>query len=84
MDVDDEEEDMGKNNSSSNENEDYNSGEGSSENLDSEKVLTGEGGVDKYGDTPDFDHYCKVSYPERLYNDILSEHHGHNKGQTLK
>ena len=36
------------------------------------------------GETPDFDHYHKVTYLERLYDDIFSQHHGHNKGQTLK
>ena len=34
--------------------------------------------------THDFDRYRKITYLERLYCDILSQHHGHNKGQTLK
>ena len=35
-------------------------------------------------ETQDFDGYRKITYLERLYCNILSQHHGHNKGQTLK
>ncbi len=35
-------------------------------------------------ETQDFDGYRKTTYLERLYCNILSQHHGHNKGQTLK
>ena len=36
------------------------------------------------GATQDFDCYHKITYMERLYDDILSQHHGRNKGQSLK
>ena len=73
-----------KNNSDSNEEEYINSAEAGTGNSDDENDLPSDGDGDMTSGTPDFDHYCKVSYLERFYDDILSEHHGHNKGLALR
>lgn len=87
------EEDSNKSNSNSG-NDNYSVNDDTSKDTDSddgnidnkEGDHKGEAGnveVDN-GIGPDFNCLCKITYLERLFDEILSQHHGHNKGGTLK
>ncbi len=86
------EEDSNKSISNS-DNDDYSVDDGPEKNTNSDDDIIGDEEGDHKGkpcnevdnrDAPDFDRLCKITYMERLYNDILSQHHGHNKGESLK
>ena len=79
------EEDSNKSISDS-DNDDYSVNDGPEKNTNSDDDIIGDEEGDHKGkpcnevdnrDAPDFDRLCKITYMERLYDDILCQHHGH-------
>ncbi len=86
------EDDSNKSNSNSDD-DDYSVSDDPEKNTDSDNNIIGDkdsnhegmpGNEFDYSNDPDFDRLRKITHMERLYNDILSNHHGHNKGESLK